>query len=334
MSASKKDRTTAPRLGSRPSRAKHVDDRNVAPPAGYRPAGKSKPGERAMRAQLDSPTRDSAEGTAATDDPDQAPADRQLHEQLSGEGRGAASEGSSTSSRPTPQPGQASAPEPALVVSDDPPAPPRDPWWTDERERAFQMVLQGIPQHQVAAELGRDRHTVARWAEDERFETRLYDENVARFKASRQRRSMQTLRLTDKAERLAGKMLDKAIDLAERGKDDLGTRLAARDWLQEFRENSRREDEIYGLDKQRVDVNVSGEVQHKHRGKVDVSFKAFLSTSLRNMGVDPDAEEVDAGRADEALVAITERALMEGSFLDDLVEREEKVKLAPVLSGR
>lgn len=307
MSASKKDRSTAPRLGSRPSKAKHVDDRNVKPPAGYRPAGKRKPGEAAMEAQLAdlSPARDPVVGT--TSDPSVAsPADAATkpHEQLS-----------------------------VAVVDPDDAPPPRDPWWTDERERAFQMTLQGIPQHQVAGELGRDRHTVARWAEDERFETRLYDENVARFKASRQRRSVQTLRLTDKAERLAGKMMDKAIDLAEKGEDQLGVRLAARDWLQEFRENSRREDEIFGLDRQKVDVNVQGQVRHEHKGKIGVTFKAFLTTSLQGMGVDPEKEEVDASRADEALATITERALMEGSFLDDLVEREKKDRLGPVLSG-
>jgi len=34
----------------------------------------------------------------------------------------------------------------------------------------------------------------------DRFTQRLFDENASRFKASRQRRAMQTLRLTDKAE--------------------------------------------------------------------------------------------------------------------------------------
>jgi len=295
VSASKKDRTTAPRPGTRASRARHVDDRNVAPPAGYRPAGKPKPGEHAMKAQLEAADAESAE-----------------------------------SSPP------ATSPVPAAIAVPDPDdqPPPRDPWWTPERERAFAMALQGIPQHQIAAELGRDRHTVARWADDERFTARLFDENASRFKASRQRRAMQTVRLTDKAEHLAGKMLDRAIELAEKGKDDLGTRLAARDWLQEFRENSRREDEIYGVGGQRVDVNVHGQVQHQHRGKVDVSFKAFLSTSLRNMGVDPEAEEIDAARADDALIGITERALAEGTFLDDLVERERAQPLAPALAGR
>lgn len=289
MSASKKDRTTAPRLGSRPSKAKHAADRNVAPPAGYRPAGKPKPGERAMEAQL-----------------------------------------AAVEAEPAPP-----LPDAAVVAVVDPDAPPPvDPWWTDEREKAFQMVFQGVPQHQVAAQLERDRHTVSRWTEDERFQERLYEENVSRFKASRQRRSMQTVRLTDKAEHLAVKMLDKAIDLADKGRDDLGTRLAARDWLQEFRENSRREDELYGLDKQKIDVSVHGEVQHRHKGKVDVTFKAFLTTSLRGLGIDPDTEEVDAARADEALAAVTERALGEGSFLDDLVEREKRERLAPLVTDR
>lgn len=307
MSAAKKDRTTAPRIGSRPSKARQTDDRNVSPPAGYKAAGKPKPGEAAMKAQLAvSPARDPVVGTTS-DSPDLPAGESaaQPHGQLST----------------------------AVLDPEDQP-PPRDPWWTDERERAFAMTLQGVPQHQVAGELGRDRHTIARWLGDERFEDRLYEENAARFKASRQRRSFQTLRLTDKAERLAGKMLDKAIDLAENGKDDLGTRLAARDWLQEFRENSRREDEIYGLNKDRLDVNVHGQVQHQHqhKGKVGVTFKAFLSTSLQGAGVDPEKEEVDASRADDALVAITERALMEGSFLEELVKREKEHPLAPALS--
>lgn len=310
MSSSKKDRTTAPRTGERPSRAKHVGDRNVKPPAGYRPAGKRKPGEYAMEGQLASVDRSEVQSDVTEggqEQPSQAPA-------------------ASSSTQ-----GDAAG---ALVPADpDEAPPPADPWWTPERERAFTLTLNGVPQHQVAVELDRDRHTVARWQEDERFVQRLFDENAARFKASRQRRSIQTVRLTDKADRLANKMMDKAIELADKGKDDLGTRLAARDWLQEFRENSRREDEIFGLDKQRVDVNVHGAVQHKHSGKVDVSFKTFLTTSLQAAGVDLQAEEIDAGRADEALAAVAERALAEGSFLDDLVEREREQALAPMLRG-
>lgn len=313
MSAGKKDRTTAPRLGSRPSRAKEDRGAGSAPPRGYRRAGKPKPGERTMQEQLaDIPARDPVGGT--TTPPTASGGISQPHEQLSVE-----------------------AAEAVLVPADPDDAPPtRDPWWTDEREKAFAMVLAGAPQHQVAAELGRDRHTVARWLDDERFVDRLLEENEQRFRASRQRRSIQTVRLTDKVERLAVKMLDKATALAEKGKDDLGIRLGARDWLNEFRENSRREDELFGLAGQRVDVRVQGGVdhRHKHSGGVAVSFKAFLTTSLRAVGVDPDAEEVDAGRADEALAALAERALREGSFLDDLVEQENEQKLAPLLADR
>lgn len=344
MSSSKKDRTAAPRTGTRPSRAKHVGDRNVSPPAGVRAAPKPKPGARAMEAQLAACPGfcDCGHGYEAHDledacsecgcrawSPVDAPASRAV-------GSSAGIEGGHPSPAVVASAGDGATT--AVVVTDDPPAPPGDPWWTDERERAFAMALQGVPQHQIAAELGRDRHTVARWADDERFAARLYDENMARFRASRQRRSVQTVRLTDKAERLAGKMLDRAIKLADDGKDDLGTRLAARDWLQEFRENSRREDEIFGLDKQRVDVSVNGQVQHQvsHKGKVDVSFKAFLTTSLSAMGVDPATEEVDASRADEALAAVAERALMEGTFLDDLVEGERQAQLVAAAnrSGR
>lgn len=344
MSASKKDRTTAPRVGTRPSKAKHADDRNVKPPAGYKPAGKLKPGERAMKAQLgeradlcQNPRCGHAHEVHDLEDAcsecdcrawtpsGEVPAGVPSRSGIEGDPLAP----SSSPAAPANLRGAAGA----VVLADPDQAPPKDPWWTDEREKAFAMVLQGVPQHQVAGELGRDRHTVGRWMEDERFETRLYDENVARFKASRQRRSVQTLRLTDKAERLAGKMLDKAIDLADKGEDQLGVRLAARDWLQEFRENSRREDEIFGLAKERVDVNVHGQVQHTHKGKVGVTFKAFLETSLRGMGIDPEKEEVDASRADEAIATIAERALMEGSFLEDLVEREKKQQLAPALAA-
>lgn len=215
------------------------------------------------------------------------------------------------------------------VTPDDQPEV-RDPWWTPERDEAFKLVLQGIPQHQVATELGRERHTIARWTEDERFVERLFAENESRFKSMRQRRAMQTVRLTDKAEQLATKMMGKAMELAETGRDDLGTRLAARDWLQEFREQSRREDEIYGLDAQNVNVNVRGSVQHNHKGKVDLSFREFLAGSLKRMGVDPANEDIDSDRANEALGAIVEKALTEGSFLHDLVEAE-KQELLPAL---
>lgn len=354
MSSSKKDRSTAPRVGTRPSKARHVDDRNVKPPAGYRRAGKPKPGERAMREQL-----------AARSSPLEAIADRVLcdcghayedHDEDDGCSECACQAWSPVDAgaragvaSQTTIDGTDGGPAPAASPSvhgdaagtpvqeeDEPPPPPGDPWWTTEREKAFDMALQGVPQHQVAAALSRDRHTVARWMDDERFVRRLFEENAARFKASRQRRAMQTVRLTDKAERLADKMMGKAIELAEKGKDDLGTRLAARDWLQEFRENSRREDEIYGVGGQRVDVNVHGDVQHKHDHKVEanINFKTFLTTALRAQGIDPDAEEIDGERADEAIAVIAERALSEGTFLDELVEREKTDQLAPVLKQR
>jgi hypothetical protein len=352
VSSSKKDRTTAPRVGSRPSRARHVDDRNVAPPAGYRPRGKRRPGEAAMEAQLadsSSPARDSAEGTATEASAATGVPGTRSHEQL----LPAVVDPDVQLADPVLDP-PSQAPPPVshagppsagtgggaeLVLADPDDTPPAaDPWWTPERERAFGMAMQGIPQHQVAAELGRDRHTIARWMEDDRFTQRLFDENAQRFRASRQRRAMQTVRLTDKADHLANKMVDRAIKLANKGKDDLATRLAARDWFQEFRENSRREDEIYGVGvggRQQVDVSVHGAVQHNHthKGKVDVSFRAFLADGLRNLGVDPETEEVDAGRADEALAALAERVLSEGTFLDELVEQERKNPLAPALKG-
>jgi hypothetical protein len=291
VSASKSDRSTAPRQSLSASRAKETKDRNIRPPVGkVTPPAKPKKGMRVIEAQL-----------AAAPPP---PAEVVTVEVL-----------------------------PAILTGDEP--PPKDPWWTDEREKAFAMVLQGIPQHQVSSELARDRHTIARWVEDERFETRLYDENIARFKASRQRRTIQTVGLTDKVMRLASKAVDKALELAENGEDDVKVRFAARDWLSEFREQGRREDEVYGLDKQRVDVNVHGTIQHQHRGKAtNVTFKDFLSGAMKRLGVDVDKEEVSAERADDALVAVTERALLEGTFLDDLAEREKQEQLQPLLDER
>lgn len=205
--------------------------------------------------------------------------------------------------------------------------PPADAWWTEEREKAFRMTLNGAAQHQVSVELSRSRHTVRRWMEDERFIDRLMEENASRFHASRQRRTMVALRLTDKVAKLADEALDEVASAT--GDAEYKARFRARDWLSEFREQNRMESEIYGLDKQRVDVNINGSVQHnhKHKGALDLSFKDFLLGSMKRMGIDVETEEVDAGRADEALVALTERALSEGNFLDELVERERLEQL-------
>lgn len=287
MSEGKRDRATAPRDGSRPSRAKQVRDRNITPPSVVRPrSGKPKKGARVMEAQL--------------------------------------------AERAPEPPAEVVKTETAVAVDV---APPADPWWTTEREDCYRNVLSGIPQHQVAAHLGRDRHTIARWCDDERFMNRLAEENESRFRSMRQRRVMQTVQLTDKAYGLATRMLE----ATENDPSDMSKRFAARDWLSEFREQSRREDEIYGLDKQRVDVNVHGSVQHQHKGSVNLSFKEFVTGAMKKLGVDVDHEEVDAGRADDALVAITERALLEGTFLDELVERENEeklVKLVPTTGAR
>jgi len=291
VSEAKGDRSIAPRDGTRRSRAKQGRDRSTRAPASRRPVSKPKKGERVMKAQL--AKQPPPTSLVEHDDP----------------------------------------PEVALVkdTREDPdyPAPPKDPWWTDERERAYQMALAGAPQHQIAHELDRDRHTIARWVEDNRFIERLQVENEGRFHSMRQRRVMQTVRLTEKSYGLAEKMLK----AADENPKDLNSRLAARDWLSEFREQSRREDEMYGLDKQRVDVNVNGTINgtvhhsHKHKGTLDLSFKEFLTGSLRRMAIDIDSEEIDAGRADDALVAITEKALSEGTFLDELVEREKAEQL-------
>lgn len=295
MSDSKHDRSMAPREGSRKSRAKQTKDRNTTPPVS-RSVQPSKPkkGEKVMVAQLKNRPAVSDLGTKRME-----PARRSV------------------------QPAA-----PAIIDVDSPPE--RDPWWTTEREKAYEFTLSGGTQSGIARELGRDRHTIKTWQEDERFGARLQEENVDRFRASRQRRTIQTLRLTDKAHGLA----EKALDLAASKPTDLFSRYAARDWLSEFREQSRREDEIYGLDKQRVDVNVTGGIGVTHTAKgsaTNVSFKEFLTSSMKKLGVDVDVEDVDAGRADEALIAVTERALMEGSFLEDLVEREKQEKLNPLV---
>lgn len=282
MSEGKHDRSTAPRGGTRASRAKQ--DRTIKPPAfKFTKKVKPKKGARVMEAQL------------------------------------------------------AAKPEPVEMVPAPLPEgeqpPPSDPWWNAEREKVYAMVLQGIPQHQIAGELARDRHTIGRWIDDERFVERLMQENQSRFHSMRQRRAMQTVRITDKVERIADKLLTKTMEDAEKGLDDMKMRFAARDWLSEFREMSRREDEVYGLDKQRVDVHHHGQVQHTHRRVKDISFKDFLHGAMKKMGVDVNAEEIDATRADEALIAITEKALMEGSFLDDLVESEKQEQLQPLLAA-
>lgn len=352
MSAAKGDRSAAPRGGTRPSRAKAGNDR-AAPPRVPRAAGKPKPGERAMRdgiaARGAGEICDCGHAYEAHDGDECRACDCAAWAPRAVVGYPASPRAASvpapgspardpvegtTPAAVSPLSGAGSKPHEHLSPAEDDPPPPADPWWTPERERAFEMALQGAPQHQIARELARDRHTVARWVDDERFAGRLYEENMARFRASRQRRSMQTVGLTDKAHRLAGKMIDRALELAEEGEDNLGVRLAARDWLQEFRENSRREDEIYGLGKQRVDVSVHGEVQHRHKGKVEVGFRDFLTESLRSMGVDPDAEEIDAARAGEALIEVTERALGEGTFLADLAEREKLEQRLALESGR
>lgn len=297
MSEGKADRSIAPQGGTRRSRAKQVNDRSTRPPTSRRPAPKPKKGERVMNAQL--AKQPPPTSLVEHDDPE----------------------------APVPvEPGK-----PALREDPDYPTPPKDPWWTAERELAYQLVLAGNPQHAVAAELGHHRHTIARWLEDSRFLERLQEENEGRFHSMRQRRVMQTVRLTDKAYVLAEKMIKEA----DTNPKDLNSRLAARDWLSEFREQSRREDEMYGLDKQRVDVNIHGSVSHNHKGKVgvDLSFKEFLHGSLKRMGVDVEAEEIDSGRADDALVAITEKALLEGTFLEELVEREKEEMLQPLLKA-
>jgi hypothetical protein len=272
-------------MSTRRSKAKQTHDRTTKAPTSRRPTPKPKKGHRVMEAQL---AKQPAPTTLIEhDDPPEAPV--------------------------------------SLVKQDpDYPTPPKDPWWVAEREDCYQLTLAGTPQNAIAAKLGRDRHTIGRWVEDNRFIDRLQQENEGRFASMRQRRVMQTTRLTDKAYGLAEKMLK----LTDENPKDLNSRLAARDWLSEFREQSRREDEIFGLDKQRVDVNIHGVVQHKHKGTVDLSFKEFLTGSLKRMGVDIENEAIDAGRADDALVAITEKALLEGSFLEEMVEREKEEQLA------
>ena len=297
MSSSKADRAVAPRgTGSRPSRAKQTKDRNITPPkAKAKQPSKPKKGERVMEAQLAATVPSPARDPVADT---------------------------------TQQVSSLTSASPAVIDV----VPDKDPWWTDEREKAYAMTLQGVTKSQMARELGRDRHTIGAWQEDDRFADRLQEENVDRFRSSRQRRTIQTLRLTDKAHDLANTLLDAATE----SPNDMGKRFAARDWLSEFREQSRREDEIYGLDKQRVDVNVHGGLvhQHNHKGSIaNVSFKEFLSGAMKKLGVDVATEEISAERADDALVAVTERALMEGSFLEELVEREKQEKLQPLLAS-
>lgn len=201
----------------------------------------------------------------------------------------------------------------------------KDPWWSTEREKCYQMVLLGIPQGQIARELDRDRHTVAEWTNDDRFILRLQDENLDLFASMRQRRAVKTTFYADKV----AKQADDAFKELEAKPRDLATQVRARAWLQEFREQTRREDEVYGVVTQRmgVDVNVRGSMQHRHTAKIDVTFKQLIVGALIKSGVDVDKEEIDPEKAQEMLVMATERALHEGTFLDDMVERERQLKL-------
>jgi len=158
MSSSKKDRTTAPRMGSRPSKAKHVDDRNVAR---RRATARGKPKRVSTPCAISSPgacpasTPTSAELDAVTPeahDLDDSCSECECRVWTPVVPSDVTEGGSELPSSPAASPGAAasSSGRPGRTSSG-------DPWWTPERERAFSSPSRA-PQHVVAASWSRPPH--------------------------------------------------------------------------------------------------------------------------------------------------------------------------------
>jgi hypothetical protein len=201
--------------------------------------------------------------------------------------------------------------------------------WTDERKKALELFLLGIPKVQIAEQVKVHRNTINNWTSHPSFlleARRRHDEHVA---TTRQRRIRETNAFTD---RLA-KLTHQTLETAEAHPESKDARYAARDWLDQYRLFRAEERTDFGDNVTKHEHKVAtvslfgtlqtpeGQPQHTNA----VSFKAFMEDQIKHGGILP--ELVDTTDVHSIITGMAQQVLIDGDLLDQINEEDMAAEL-------
>ncbi len=147
--------------------------------------------------------------------------------------------------------------------------------WDDAKEKCLDLLLEGIPKLKIAAQLGVHRNTINNWTSHPVFMTKAN----ARMSDIRESTTFKRTRQAGVFADVAGKNAMKAAMDLDKDPTSEVQRRRFRDFTAEWRDNTRTEREILGLNVQRIESRVSGNMQHTH---VDgTTFKDLLLEAVK-----------------------------------------------------
>lgn len=197
------------------------------------------------------------------------------------------------------------------------------------RERALDMLLNGMPKKHIADTLGVHRNTINNWCSDSRF-VEAANKRVREHQASKRlRRMMATGAITDVTEGLTAKAITVIQKHMEDGKTVLDKEVGQgmrffRELAYEYRAFREEERKDFGDDIKRVQVqgshNVTGEITVVQ--SVDnIPFRDYMKKAIDDGVI--DVEEIQGDNNGQLLLKAAEHMLVDTDLLED-IEREDR----------
>lgn len=182
--------------------------------------------------------------------------------------------------------------------------------WTDQREKAFDMVMRGVSVRKIAEEIGVHFNTVQRWKTHQVFMRRMMDEKYEHAATTVLRRTRVTTVINDTISNMALK----ALTEAEKHPTSSKKLKRVKDVLAEFR--AMRNEERLNFGESTNNSSVSSNVRHSgHVSTGSKSFRDFLSESAAKGFIDVEAiSQKENGQ--EALIEAVAQALIGSDYID------------------
>ena len=201
---------------------------------------------------------------------------------------------------------------------------PEDFEWTEQRELALEYFMRGLPQTQIAEQVGVHRNTIRNWISHPGFIARARQWFAEYTVATRNRRIIETGKFGNRVSKVANQamtVLEEMMEKSEfrKGESIPGKQLRmVRELMYEFRMLREEERKDFGDDVKRIETRGlhlhGGTVQVQH-GTGSTSFRDFLQNQLDSGVI--DAEFVDTSKDDAtAVMSMVEQSIIDGDILD------------------
>lgn len=205
-----------------------------------------------------------------------------------------------------------------------PPVDEEKAWWTEEREKALDMLFSGASKAKIARELKKNRETIVLWTQNPWFSAKLQERLGSHVAETRVRRLRQTTLFADKSAAKLATAYNKADSRdPERRAEGLVEIGLFSDQFRKWREQERAD---FGDDvrKTRSEVLVAGGLEVK---STQVSLVTFLERKLDDGAIDVSALQQD-GDPVHLLSSVVQQALLASpDVLEEMME-EDKAALA------